>query len=134
MAHIEPKGLGRLQAARAVVARQIADDSHEAHVCLFACARILPETCVGPHFDPQTAVAQRAHTPTFYYNPFYRIVHLPTAVLIGGGRLTHQLLAHQGGVLEGDRIANPPHKRAVDHAHETCEPMWWLSPQTMNMP
>ena len=43
-----------------------------------------------------------------------------------------RLHAHNGGTLEGARIANPPHKTAVDHAHETCKPMWWLSPQTMN--
>jgi hypothetical protein len=42
-----------------------------------------------------------------------------------------RLLAHEGGVLEGARIAAPPHDVAVNHAHEVCEPMWWLSPQTV---
>jgi len=43
-----------------------------------------------------------------------------------------RLLAYDTGTLDGTRNANPPHQTAVDHAHTVCEPMWWLSPQTMN--
>jgi hypothetical protein len=43
-----------------------------------------------------------------------------------------RLLAYDTGTLQGTRIANPPHKVAVDHAHTVCEPMWYLAPQSMN--
>mmetsp|Transcript_56357 Transcript_56357/g.111874 ORF Transcript_56357/g.111874 Transcript_56357/m.111874 type:complete len:618 (-) Transcript_56357:1473-3326(-) len=43
-----------------------------------------------------------------------------------------RLLAYDTGTLEGNRIENPEHQRAVDHAHTVCEPMWWVSPQSMN--
>ena len=43
-----------------------------------------------------------------------------------------RLLAYDTGTLQGNRISVPKHKTAVDHAHEVCEPMWWLSPQSMN--
>lgn len=43
-----------------------------------------------------------------------------------------RLLAHERGTLAGKRIDPPPFKRAVDHAHTVCRPMWDLSPQTMN--
>ena len=43
-----------------------------------------------------------------------------------------RLLAYDTGTLEGRRNVNPDHKTAVDHAHTVCEPMWWLSPQSMN--
>ena len=43
-----------------------------------------------------------------------------------------RLLAYDDGTLEGVPIPTPPRKKAIEHAHETCEPMWWLSPQSMN--
>ena len=43
-----------------------------------------------------------------------------------------RLHAYDTGTLEGNRIANPPHRVAVDYAHKVCEPTWWVSPQSMN--
>lgn len=43
-----------------------------------------------------------------------------------------RLLAYDTGTLQGNRIANPEHETAITHAHEVCEPMWWVSPQSMN--
>eukprot|EP00966_Prymnesium_polylepis_P229263 5305314-Prymnesium_polylepis.1 len=43
-----------------------------------------------------------------------------------------RLHAYDTGTLEGARIDYPPHEVAVNHAHKVCQPMWWLSPQTMN--
>ena len=43
-----------------------------------------------------------------------------------------RLLAHEEGILEGSRIPDPPHKVATLHAHQVCQPMWSLAPQTMN--
>jgi hypothetical protein len=43
-----------------------------------------------------------------------------------------RLLAYDTGTLEGTRDRDPSHKAAVDHAHVVCEPMWYLSPQSMN--
>ena len=43
-----------------------------------------------------------------------------------------RLLAYDSGTLHGTRETYPPHKKAVDHAHQVCAPMWWLSPQSMN--
>ena len=43
-----------------------------------------------------------------------------------------RLLTYDTGTLEGTRNENPPHKTAVDHAHEVCAPTWWVSPQSMN--
>ncbi len=48
-------------------------------------------------------------------------MHIPTAVLIGGGRLTHQLLAHQGGELSLDRKDSP-----LEHEVR----VWWIYPST----
>ena len=43
-----------------------------------------------------------------------------------------RLLAYDTGTLEGTRNPSPEHATATTHAHEVCEPMWWLSPQSMN--
>ncbi|KAL1528477.1 hypothetical protein AB1Y20_009820 [Prymnesium parvum] len=43
-----------------------------------------------------------------------------------------RLLAYDSGTLEGARAPYPEHDIAVNHAHHVCEPMWWLSPQSMN--
>ena len=43
-----------------------------------------------------------------------------------------RLLAYDTGTLDGTRNPDPPHQVAVDHAHTVCEPMWYLSPQSMN--
>ena len=43
-----------------------------------------------------------------------------------------RLLAYDTGTLEGNRLAEPPHKTAVNYAHKVCQPTWWVSSQSLN--
>ena len=43
-----------------------------------------------------------------------------------------RLLSYDTGTLEGNKSVNPPPAVATLHAHQVCEPTWWVSPQSMN--